>query len=178
MRTGAGIALPFRSGAGCTCPDRSRRSGRRLKHSWKRPLLLWQTACRRSPRQFRARAAARRTRGLGSPGPLREIPLLQQRFTPSAIQFPQYFLPGRRDRHGLRPGAPLSECVLHAAILRREPFHSRIPPESPDLIQHHFLLQKSVFCHFHLTIYKQSWRCTCLLREAGHPRPRTGGASK
>ena len=138
MRTGAGIALPFRSGAGRTCPDRSRRYDRRRKHSWKRPLLLWQTACRRSPRQFRARAAARRTRGLGSPGPLREIPLLQQRFTPSAIQFPQYFLPGRRDRHGLRPGAPLSECVLHAAILRREPFPSRIPPESPNLIQHHF----------------------------------------
>ena len=76
-----------------------------------------------------------RARGLGSPGTLREIPLLQQRFTPSAIQFPQCFLPGRRDRHGLRPGAPLSECVLHAAFLRREPFPSRVSPESPDLIQ-------------------------------------------
>ena len=155
MRTGAGIALPFRSGAGRTCPDRSRRYDRRRKHSWKRPLLLWQTACRRSPRQFRARAAARRARGLGSPGPLREIPLLQQRFTPSAIQFPQCLLPGRRDRHGLRSGAPLSECVLHAAFLRRKPFPSRIPPESPDLIQHHFPCRNpssAIFILLYLTI--------------------------
>ena len=63
--------------------------------------------------------------------------------------------PGRRDRHGLRSGAPLSECVLHAAFLRREPFPSRIPPESPDLIQHHFPCRNpssAIFILLYLTI--------------------------